>query len=112
MRTSNWMLTIRPQDRRRGRYRARPPPAALILALGRLQAAFAMAVADGPLARNPVEHVTRPRQPSAEAARHLDADEVRAFLAEGRWPTGCTRPGGCRCTGSAAAKSWPALVGY
>ncbi len=36
------------------------------LALGRLQAAFAMAVADGRLARNPVEYVTRPRQTREE----------------------------------------------
>ena len=56
-------------------------PRSVILALGRLQAAFALAVADGRLARNPVEHVTAaagsPREPG-----HVEQDEVRAFLAE------------------------------
>ena len=53
----------------------------VILALGRLQAAFAMAVADGRLARNPVEHVTRPRQ-QRKPRDIWTRDEVRAFLAE------------------------------
>ena len=56
-------------------------PRSVNLALGRLQAAFAMAVADGRLVRNPVEHVTRPRQAEREAETWTRA-EVRAFLAE------------------------------
>jgi integrase len=56
-------------------------PRSVILALGRLQAAFALAVADGRLTRNPVEHVQRPKQ--APAPRDTwTGDEVRAFLAE------------------------------
>jgi integrase len=51
------------------------------LALGRLQAAFAMAVADGRLARNPVEHVQHPRQVRAQRETWTRA-EVHAFLAE------------------------------
>lgn len=51
------------------------------LALGRLQAAFAMAVADGRLARNPVEHVARPRQARSQR-QTWTRDEVQAFLAE------------------------------
>ena len=56
-------------------------PRSVNLALGRLQAAFAMAVADGRLARNPVEHVQRPRQVRAERQTYT-RDEVLAFLAE------------------------------
>lgn len=51
------------------------------LALGRLQAAFTMAVSDGRLVRNPVEYVQRPRQVKTEAQTWTRA-EVRAFLAE------------------------------
>lgn len=51
------------------------------LALGRLQAAFAMAVADGRLARNPVEHVKRPQQVKAPR-QTWTGTEVQAFLAE------------------------------
>ena len=35
------------------------------LAVGRLQAAFSLAVADGRLVRNPVEHAKRPPQVKA-----------------------------------------------
>ena len=56
-------------------------PRSVILALGRLQAAFALAVADGRLARNPVEHVQRPRQ-VRKPKDTWSKDEVRAFLAE------------------------------
>jgi integrase len=51
------------------------------LALGRLQAAFALRVADGQLARNPVEHVARPRQARSQR-QTWTRDEVQAFLAE------------------------------
>lgn len=50
-------------------------------ALGRLQAAFAMAVADGRLVRNPVEHVQRPRE-TRKPRDTWTGGEVRAFLAE------------------------------
>ena len=56
-------------------------PRSVNLALGRLQAAFAMAVADGRLARNPVEHVKRPRQVRSERLTWT-REEVHAFLAE------------------------------
>ncbi len=53
----------------------------VIFALGRLQAAFELAVADGRLARNPVEHVQRPRETRKPRDTWTRA-EVRAFLAE------------------------------
>jgi integrase len=56
-------------------------PRSVILALGRLQAAFTMAVADGRLVRNPVEHVKRP-QLAASERQTWTRDEVHAFLAE------------------------------
>jgi integrase len=58
-------------------------PRSVILALGRLQAAFALAVADGRLVRNPIADVKRPRQ--ARSQRDTwSGDEVRAFLTEAR----------------------------
>lgn len=56
-------------------------PRSVILALGRLQAAFALAVADGRLARNPVTDVKRPKNASKPRETWSQA-EVRAFLAE------------------------------
>jgi integrase len=56
-------------------------PRTVIFALGRLQAAFELAVADGRLARNPVEHVQRPKQ-APKPRDTWTGDEVRAFLAE------------------------------
>jgi integrase len=56
-------------------------PRSVILALGRLQAAFALAVADGRLARNPVADVQRPKQAQSSRDTWTGA-EVRKFLAE------------------------------
>jgi integrase len=56
-------------------------PRSVNLALGRLQAAFAMAVADGRIVRNPVEHVARPRQVRSQR-QTWTREEVQAFLAE------------------------------
>lgn len=53
----------------------------VIFALGRLQAAFALAVRDGQLVRNPVENVTRPSY-APKPKETWTAGEVRAFLAE------------------------------
>ena len=52
----------------------------VIFALGRLQAAFALAVEDGQLVRNPVENVTRPSYKPGPKDTWA-AEEVRAFLA-------------------------------
>lgn len=56
-------------------------PRTVNFALGRLQAAFTMAIADGRLARNPVEYVRRPQE-SRKARDTWTGDEVRAFLAQ------------------------------
>lgn len=56
-------------------------PRSVILALGRIQAAYELAVADGRLVRNPAEHVRRPRLARGQRETWTKA-EVRAFLAE------------------------------
>ena len=75
----DWMLE-------QGRVRGGTPgtglgPRSVRLAVGRLSAAFAQAVADGKLARNPCEHVTLPAQVKAARPTWSEA-EVRRFLAE------------------------------
>jgi hypothetical protein len=85
----DWMLTS--GRRRGGRAGTGLGPRSVRLTLGRLKAAFEMAVDEGRLVRNVVKLVTPPEYTPGERAT-WSRTEVRRFL---RWPprTGSTRRG-------------------
>jgi integrase len=77
-RLRDWMLT---RGRRRGGKPGTPLSARSVrLTLGRLSAAFELAIRDRLLAVNPVQHVELPKQVKQERGT-WSADQVRTFLA-------------------------------